>query len=92
MEFRLEGCFASQKWYLHLRNSQHKFSSHTCRQKSLGLTDMDGKIGMFVAVTFVFLHRLCDANVPQLNLQKNDRNKDRSNGRYLCDRLNLPNV
>lgn len=53
---------------------------------------MDGKIGMFVAVTFVLLHRLCDTNVPQLNLQNNDPNIEGSNERYLFYWLYLSNV
>lgn len=53
---------------------------------------MDGKIGMFVAVTFVLLHRLCDTNVPQLNLQNNNPNIDGSNERYLFYWLYLINV
>lgn len=52
------------------------FSSHTCHQKPLRFTDVDGKIGVFVVVTFVLLHRLCHSNIPKLNLQKNEQNKD----------------
>lgn len=37
---------------------------------------MDGKIGVFVVVTFVLLHRLCHSNIPKLNLQKNEQRKD----------------
>lgn len=37
---------------------------------------MDGKVGVLVVVTSVLLHRLCHSNVPELNLQKKERNKD----------------
>lgn len=52
------------------------FSSQTCHQKALRFADMDGKISVFVVVTFVLLHRLCRSNIPKFNLQTNKQNKD----------------
>lgn len=46
-------------------------SSHTCQQKPVRLTDMDGKVGVLVMVPPVVLHGPLQSHVPKLDLYTN---------------------
>lgn len=52
---------------------EHVWSSLTCQQKPLRLIDVDGKVGVFIVVSFVLLYWLCHSNIPQLNLHMNKK-------------------
>lgn len=53
---------------------EHVWFCLTCQQKPLRFIDVNGKVGVFIIVSFVLLHWLCHSHIPQLNLHMGKEN------------------